>query len=755
MTFACDRKPIAQALLFVTGLGQYEARLNGKNVTATVLNPGWTDYRRTVAYDTYNVTPLLHPGANALGLLLGNGMYHVDDTRHRYTKFVASMGQPKSIAQLEVTYTDGSHERIATDTTWQTHPGPITFSSTYGGEDYDARAEPLGWDKPGFSAKDWQPACAVEGPGGTLRAGQSAPLTIAQQFTPQHITNPAPGVTVYDLGENMSGWPAIKVQGPAGATIRLLAGELLDSHGRVTQKSAHAFPDAPVLFDYTLSGSASPETWHPRFAYYGFRYVEVTTTTPAQAQPKILSLTGDFIHADVLTAGTFTTSNPLFTNIHRLIDGAVLSNLVSVLTDCPTREKLGWLEQTHLNASTLMLNYNVTSLYEKMARDMEDAQRPNGLIPSIAPEYVAFTDDAGHDTEFRDSPEWGSAIILSPWALYQFTGDTLPLTEAYPAMQRYLAHLSSRSSGHLLSYGLGDWYDIGPGDPGVSQLTGKSVTATATYYQDLTAMAAIARLTGHPGDAPAYLSEAAEVRDAFNSKLFHANTGVYDRGSQTAQAMPLALGMVPADHVQQVLAHLIDDIHAHHDHVTAGDVGFHYVVRALTDLGRSDILAAMLSRTDSPSYGYQLTRGATTLTEAWDTNPDDSQNHFMLGHGEEWFYRGLAGLSVDMARGPQAAIELRPSPVAGVDSASATYNSALGPVTSAWQRTPNGGILLKVSIPVGAEATLRIPPSLNPPPETAGVLSQQSTPQGHRTPPRLRPLPPSGHAARHQAALTA
>ncbi len=722
-------KPIAQALLFVSGLGQYEARLNGHNVTATVMNPGWTDYRRTAAYDTYNVKPLLHAGANALGVLLGNGMYHVDDVKDRYTKFTGSMGRPKCIVELVITYADGSSERIASDGTWQMHAGPITFSSTYGGEDFDARLEPAGWDRSGFDAHDWHPAVVVKGPGGALRASQSAPLIVARRFPVSHTTDPAPGVTVYDLGENMSGWPAITVRGPAGSSVRLLAGELLDAHGRVTQASAHAFPDAPVLFNYTVRGDAEGETWTPRFSYYGFRYVEVTTTSPTRQQPAILSLTGDFVHADVAVAGTFTTSDKLFNNIHTLIDRAVLSNLVSVLTDCPTREKLGWLEQTHLNASTLMLNYDVSSLYEKMARDMEDAQRPNGLVPSIAPEYVAFTED-GHDTDFRDSPEWGSAIVLSPWALYQFTGDTLPLTEAYPAMQRYIAHLRSRAQGHLLGYGLGDWYDIGPAPPGVSQLTSKYVTATATYYQDLAALAQIAPIAGHPEDAAAYLAEAGEVKQAFNAKFFNAATGLYDRGSQTAQAMPLALGLVPEGQAPTVLAHLIADIHAHQDHVTSGDVGFHYVVRALTDQGRSDILAAMLSRTDSPSYGYQLSRGATTLTEAWDTNPEDSQNHFMLGHGEEWFYRGLAGISIDMARGAENAILLRPAYVAGVASAAATYASAMGTVRSSWRRAGGGSVILDITIPAGATATLHLPTGLRLrlPQGAPGVPIGQATP---------------------------
>jgi hypothetical protein len=704
------RGPVASALLYVSGLGQYEVHLNGADVTDTVLNPGWTDYRKTVLYDTYDVRRLLRPGDNAFGVLLGNGMYNVESVKGRYTKFAGSYGQPKLLLQMEVRYADGSSERFTSDHSWTTHAGPVTYSSTYGGEDYDAGALAEGWDRPGFQERGWQPALEVSGPGGTLVASESAPLAVAESYKPARVTHPRPGVTVYDLGENMSGWPAISVQGPAGSTVRLRPGELLAPDGTVTQHSANASAEAAVLFNYTLRGSGGAESWRPRFAYYSFRYVEATVqpVKPGGKVPQILSLIGEFVHARVPVVGRFASSDPLFGKIHKLIDRAVLSNLASVITDCPSREKLGWLEQTYLNASTILLNYGAGGIYEKMSRDMADSQLADGLVPAIAPEYVAFVNKAGQNTAFRDSPEWGSAVVLSPWFLYQITGDERPLRESYESMRHYAAYLGSRADGGLLDYGLGDWYDIGPNPPGTSQLTSKLVTVTGTYYADLEVMGRIAALLGHAEDAAAYERQAAQVKEAFNARLFHAETNRYDRGSQTADALPLALGMVPAGHEQAVLENLVADIHAHGDHVTAGDIGFHYVVRALTDYGRSDVLAAMLSRTDSPSYGYQLARGATTLTEAWDTNPDSSQNHFMLGHGEEWFYRGLAGLTFDLSRSPDDAITLAPSLLRGVGSASASYLSPMGLVSIAWQRSGHGA-WVKLTVPPGAEAVLRLP----------------------------------------------
>jgi hypothetical protein len=704
------KRPVASALLFVSGLGQYEIHINGADVTETVLNPGWTNYRKTVPYDTYNVRPLLRPGVNAFGVLLGNGMYNVEGVKGHYTKFIGSYGQPKLLLQMEVRYTDGSSDRFVTDSSWLTHPGPIVYSSTYGGENFQANALLEGWDRAGFRSQGWRRTLEVNGPGGTLVASQSAPLVISQVYKPIRITHPQPGITVYDLGQNMSGWPAITVRGPVGSTVRLLPGELLASNGTVTQHSANASAKNPVLFSYTLRGAVAPEIWHPRFAYYSFRYVQVSVqrATAGGQAPQVLSLSGDFVHARVPVVGSFSSSDPLFNRIHTLIDRAVLSNLASVVTDCPSREKLGWLEQTYLNASTIMLNYDVSGIYEKMSGDMADSQLADGLVPAIAPEYVAFVDDQGKNTAFRDSPEWGSAVILSPWALYEFTGDERPLREHYSAMQRYAAYLGSRAKDGLLDYGLGDWFDIGPGAPGESQLTNKLLTATGTYFADLQVLAKVAALLGKPADAAAYQRQASEVRDAFNAKLFHPETNQYDRGSQTANALPLALDMVLAGHEQAALENLIADIHGHQDHVTAGDIGFHYVVRALTKYGRSDVLAAMLSRTDPPSYGYQLMRGATTLTEAWDTNPDSSQNHFMLGHGEGWFYRGLAGLSIDMSRTPENAINLAPSLLRGVTFASASYRSTMGQITIAWHRSGQGA-WVEVTVPPGAEAHLQLP----------------------------------------------
>lgn len=694
------KKPIARATVYVTGLGQYELKLNGRKVGDEVLTPGWTDYRKTILYNTYDITNLVKSGENAIAIMLGNGMYNVQHYEGRYTKFVGSFGRPKLIAQLQLRFTDGTQTVLGSDSSWKWMPGPIVFSSTYGGEDFDARQEPAGWDEPRFDDADWKPAVEVSGPGGVLTPQQIPAIRVMHIYQPVKPTEPQPGVFVYDLGQNFSGWPQITVSGAAGATVRLIPGELLDSSGLVTQRSS----GGPAYFSYTLKGTGD-ESWHPRFSYYGFRYVQVegaSSDADASGKPVVHELEGQFVHSSAPAVGTFSTSDELFNRIHGLIDAAIRSNMQSVLTDCPHREKLGWLEESHLLGAAIMYNFDVSRLYQKIAHDMSDSQVTDGLVPDIAPEYVTF------ERGFRDSPEWGSAAVLDPWIAYQFYGDRQTLAAHYGVMRRYVDYLSSRAQGGIISYGLGDWYDIGPGRPGESKLTSRGVTATAIYCLDLTVLSKTAKLLKRENDAQRYAELAASVRKAFNAKLFHSDTSEYDTGSQTANAMPLAVGLVPEDRRAAVLANLVRDIRKHNNHVTAGDVGFHFVVQALTEGGRSDVLYDMLSRTDSPSYGYQLAQGATTLTEAWDTDPRSSQDHFMLGHAEEWFYRGLAGIDFDLSRPAGEQIEIHPAVVGNIQSVEATYRSVLGPIASSWQRR-NGALEMGVSIPANATARVFFP----------------------------------------------
>jgi beta-glucosidase-like glycosyl hydrolase len=688
-------KAVRRGVVCVCGLGQYELAVNGNKVGDHVVDPGWTNYHKRCLYAMYDVTASLRPGENVLGVMLGNGMYNV--LGGRYTKFLGSFGLPELILQLRIDFTDGTSATIVSDETWKGAAGPIRFSCTYGGEDFDARDERRGWDAPGFDDKDWTPASVMNGPGGRLEAQSQPPVKVMQELKTVRVAEPQPGVFVYDLGQNFSGWPTLRVRGPAGARVKLIPGELLDAKGLVTQRSS----GGPVSFTYMLKGMGE-ETWHPRFSYYGFRYVQAERLPAARQTelPEVLSVGGQFIHSSAATVGTFECSNPLVNRIHILIDMAILSNLQSVLTDCPHREKLGWLEVSHLLGCATMFNYDVPNFYAKICQDMADAQTAEGLVPDIAPEYVVFTDG------FRDSPEWGSAAVIDPWLVYQMYGDASLLEKHYDMMARYVAYLGSKAKDHIVSHGLGDWYDIGPKPPGVSQLTSLGVTATAIYYQDVKIIEEAARILGRQGDTKKYGDLAAGIRDAFNEAFFHPETASYDRNSQTANAMPLVLDLVPQEKGSAVAETLARGIRENGNRVTAGDVGFHYVVAALTESGRDDVLYDMVTQDAGPGYAYQLKKGATTLTEAWDTNPASSQNHCMLGHAEEWFYRGLGGIR-PAAPGFRE-IMIKPAVVRDLASAQAAYESVRGKIRCAWQRE-DGRLKMEVEVPVGAEAIVYVP----------------------------------------------
>lgn len=690
-------KPVRRALLYVSGLGQYEIHLDGSMVGDRELAPGWTDYRKRVLYDTYDVTRLLHSGPNAIGVLLGNGMFNVVHTPGRYIKFEGSFGEPRCIVELYLTYGDGSHAIIASGSDWQAASGPITYSSTYGGEDYDARLVPTAWDTPGaVDAAAWRPANEIEGPGGDLQPEITAPIAVMHEYHSVRRTTLPGGAQVYDLGQNFAGWPRIAVRGEAGAQVKLICGELLNSDGSVSQRSANARPGDAQWFTYTLNGRGI-EHWHPRFSYYGFRYVQVEITGHAQ----MLSVDGDAVHSSAAPTGSFTSSIPLLNRIHILILRAIENNIESVLTDCPHREKLGWLEESHLMGSAINYDFDLERLYGKIENDMADAQAADGSVPTIAPQFTVFP-----MSYFNHSPEWGSAVVLDAWIAYRRYGDLDALRAAYPVMRRYVDYLTSRSNAGIVDYGLGDWYDIGPRPPGNAQLTSVALTATAVYYQDIAALDAAAHLLGNREEETRLDSLRESEARAFQQHFYRA--GKYDTGSQTASAMPLVLGLVPASNRAAALQQLIDDIRAHNNHVTAGDVGFHYVVDALMENGASPVLLDMLLRTDSPSYAYQLARGATALTEAWDASPSSSQDHFMLGHAEEWFYAGLGGIHVDFSRPGPDRIMIDPAMLPRVGSAQVEYRSVLGAIRVAWKHEA-AETTLDVTIPPNTEATVKLP----------------------------------------------
>ncbi|MGO9204363.1 MAG: family 78 glycoside hydrolase catalytic domain [Limisphaerales bacterium] len=707
---------LERAVLHVCGLGQYELEVNGQKAGDDLLSPGWTKYDKTCLYDTRDVTGLLRTGANAIGLVLGNGMYNVQGGR--YVKFKGSFGAPKAIARLVLEYKDGASEALDTDERWHTASGPITFSCVYGGEDYDARLEPRGWDLPGFAEAGWAPAKVVRGPGGRLKGLSCAapPIRPFEVVQPLSVKPLRPGAAVYDLGQNVSLMPRLTVRGPPGAVVKIIPAELVKPDGSVDRGSCGG---GACYWQYTLAGGAA-EKWFPKFFYHGCRYLQVECAPPPGGElPRLESLQGVVVHSSSPAVGEFECSNPLFNRIRTLVRWAQRSNMMSVMTDCPHREKLGWLEEDHLNGPSLRYEFDLARLFTKVMNDMADSQRENGLVPDIAPEYVVLKGG------FLDSPEWGSAFILVPWQQYEFTGDVALLRAHYDAMKRYVAYLGSRAAGHIVSHGLGDWYDLGPNPPGVAQLTPLPLTATAFYYYDTWILSQAAGLLGKADDARQYADSAAAIRAAFNERFFNPATGQYATGSQCANAIPLVMGLAEAPRRQSVLEGIVRDVRARGNGLTAGDVGYRYLLRALAEGGRSDVIFDVNNQSEKPGYGCQLRQGATSLTEAWDAGRGSSQNHFMLGQIMEWFYHDLAGISCDPAGPGFKKIIIKPAMVGDVTWAKAAFKSIRGDILCSWTRNGSGWTL-KTTLPANTTATVFVPAKSAKEVTESGVLAERS-----------------------------
>jgi len=701
--FSIDKR-ISRAFVFISGLGQYELYINGDRISDRFLSPGWSDYRKTCFYNGFDITENMRHGLNTVSTIVGNGFYNIN--RERYRKLVIAYGAPKMILRLEILYSDGSRKIIVSDETWKTSPSPITFTSIYGGEDYDARMEQIGWNKPGFNEKSWKNVLLVKEPTGILRPETDCPMKVSEIINYKNILPRRDSMYVYDFGQNASGIIKIKIRGEKGQEVRFTPGELLGEDSLVNQEAT----GGPYYFSYILKGR-DEEIWMPRFTYYGFRYIQANGAIPERyPNPRNLPVIEDiqFLHTRNSSpqVGSFRCSNKLFNSIYELIKWSIKSNLASVATDCPHREKLGWLEQTHLMGNSIKFNYDIHNLYNKIIDDMIEAQLQNGLVPDIAPEYVPFADG------FRDSPEWGSACVILPWDMYQWYGDIEAVRKAYPMMKKYLEYLKGTSDKYIISHGLGDWYDLGPRSPGEAQLTPKAVTATSIFFYDARLLGEMASLIGEKEDAICFSNMAEEIRKAFNSKFFNPVTKVYSTGSQTAYSMPLFFGMVDDSIKKDVVKKLINSINDNGKALTAGDVGYRYLLRSLEEAGQSQLIFEMNSKTDVPGYGYQLSKGATSLTESWAALKYVSNNHMMLGHLMEWFYSGIGGIRQEQDSKSYDNILIYPEIVGDLTWAETTFITVHGEVVTNWKIEADN-LILRVKIPANCKAVVAIP-QVNP-----------------------------------------
>lgn len=695
-------KKVKQALVFISGMGHYELFINGDKVGNSFLAPGWTDYDDYALFNTYDVTQMFSSTKNAIGVMLGNGFFIVPNERYR--KLMTAYGNPQMKLKLQLEYTDGSIENIISDESWKVTGGPITFSSIYGGETFNANLDPTGWKLPGFDDSNWQNAIEVKNHIAELRPETDYPVEITQSLPAQKITKieKEEGYYLYDFGQNASGVISIRVQGNKGDTIHFYPAELITEGNRAEQRATGKH----YYFTYVLKGGGI-ETWTPQFTYTGFRYVEVRGAKPALVEdtvdvPVLEEMKLEHMHNITPRIGSFKTSFELFNQINDLIDWAIRSNMVSLLTDCPHREKLGWLEQLFLMGGSVHSNYDLFQIYNKQVDDMIAAQTEDGLVPDIAPEYVEFWE------WFRDSPEWGSASIQVPWLIYKWYGDTEVIERSWDMMAHYCEYLRDTSVNHIIDHGLGDWYDLGTERPGIAQLTPRTLTGTAIHFANVDLMAKMANILGKTEDAEYYSNWANEIKTAFNDTFLDKVTNIYSTGSQTAISMPLELGIVDEGNKSVIFKTLIESIEKDNKELTAGDVGFHYLVKALQENGGEQLLYEMNARNDVPGYGYQLAKGATALTESWAALPIVSNNHLMLGHIMEWFYTGLGGIDQTENSVAYKHLLIEPQMVGNIKLTNTSFETPYGKVVCDWIKLSDK-IQVEIIIPVNSDATVVLP----------------------------------------------
>jgi len=603
--------------------------------------------------------------------------------------------------KMIITYTDGTTHEIISDENWKYSFSPITFNCIYGGEDYDATREQPGWNQPGFYDSAWKPIVVQHPPKGALRPQQTKPIKIMERYSVKKIHKLNEGKYALDMGQNLAGFPEITVNGQRGDTVRLIVGESLNEDGSVNQKQT----GSKHYYTYILKGDTD-ENWRPRFSYYGFRYIQVEGATVEKYQssslPKIKEINSCFVYNSAKAVASFNCSNPIFNNTHRIIDKAVKSNMQGVFTDCPHREKLGWLEQVHLNGPGLFYNYDLRTFIPKIMQDISDAQLPNGLIPNIAPEYVEF------EGAFRDSPEWGSAGILVPWMYYLYYGDPSLIKRHYHMMKKYVDYLSSKADHHIISHGLGDWYDYTGERAGFSKNTPVPLVATAHYYGDIVLLSKAAQMMENQKDEKYYAQLSEKVKNAYNATFFDEQTNQYGTGSQCSNAISLYFGLVDPQNKSAVLDNLVKNIRKHGNRLTTGDVGTRYLFQTLANSGLNELVYTMNNHEEVPGYGFQLKFGATTLTEQWDPRQGASWNHFMMGHIDEWFFAWLAGIQPNQTSPGFKKFIINPQVVGDLTSVTASTETLYGRVAVNWE-IENGIFKLEVAIPVNTEAEIILP----------------------------------------------
>lgn len=699
-------KEIKRAVVYVTGLGFYRLYINGERIGKQVLTPAPTDYTKSVLYNTYNVTNEIRKGENAVGMIVGNGLFFT--MRQNYKPYkIKNFGYPKMLLQLEIYYADGTAQIIKSDSTWKvTANGPIRTNNIYDGEEYDAVLEMPGWSLPGFNDDQWLNVQLTSPPGGKLKAQMNEKESVMDTIVPKKVYYLRPDVYIIDMGQNMAGWLKMKVKGKKGVQVTLRFAETLLADGEIATANLR---DAKATDVYTLNGKGE-ETWEPSFIYHGFRYVEVTNYPGV---PTVSDFTGEVVYDGLSHTGQFMTSDKTINQIYHNAFWSICSNYKGVPVDCPQRnERMPWLGDRAVSAYGESFVFDNEKLYAQWLNDMQEAQTSEGIIPDVAPAFWHY---------YTDDITWPATYFLVANMLYHQYGYIRPIEKHYASMKTWMTHIRKK---YLTNYLIpkdkyGDWCMppvhlklIHAVDS--SRITNGELIATAYYYHLLKLMEQYARLLNKPSDAIAYDALAKKIKVAFNQKYLNMKSGVYGNNTVTANILPLYFNMTPQSEKEKVFQNVADEIvNVYHNHISTGVIGTGWLMRTLTTYGRPDLAYEIATNHTYPGWGYMAAGGATTIWELWNgnkANPEmSSRNHVMLlGDLVIWFYENLAGIKSDPENPGFEKIVMKPLLADSLQYVDASYHSIHGLIKSDWKRSHHH-FYWNISVPGNTQAMIYIP----------------------------------------------
>jgi len=681
---------VVRARAYVSAKGLYRLSIDGRRVGDDIFTPGWTDYRKRIQYETYDVTPALQPGKHEVEIVVGDGWY---------CGLVGIAGRenygpkPMALCQIAVDYEDGSQNLIVTDGSWHVGEGPILANDLLLGENFDARRSPADYDSQDI---DVQPIGEVP-----LVGRHSPPVRQLAELKPEKVTEPNPGVYVFDLGQNMVGWARLRVAGPAGKKVTLRHAEMLDAEGMIYTDNLRS----ALSTDSYICGGKGEEVYEPSFTFHGFRYVEVTGYP---GSPGTDAITGIVIGSDTPQTGTFECSNPMVNQLWRNIFWGQRGNYLEVPTDCPQRdERLGWMGDAQIFARSATFNNDIAAFMTKWMQDVVDAQSPEGGFSDVSPRVEDLADGA---------PAWADAGVVVPWTMYLAYADRRLLERHYDSMKAWIDSVDSANPDHIwinrANANFGDWLNVRDDTP-------REVLATACYARCTGLFARIAKILGRTEDAAKYANLREEIVLAFNG-CFVAEDGTIKGDTQTIYVLALNFDLLPPEKRPFAESRLVDHIMTgRQGHLSTGFVGVGFLCPTLTSIGRSDVAYRLLENDSYPSWGYSIRHGATTIWERWDgwteeqgfQDPDmNSFNHYALGSVGEWMMTTVAGIDLDPAQPGYKHVVIRPVPGGSLTYAGATYDSIRGRIVSDW-KLEDGRFEMTVEIPANTTATVHVPTS--------------------------------------------